>query len=144
MGKIYVNQNRGHSSYKWLLVFPQWGCVELVPKVADPFGWCFFLYGSVRSSLSPVLTLFLAHTCLFKTLAALGVRPKFIRISQEGYTLPFRKRPILARFPGRRSCSVPWIIQMESSGTTLTSLSQGSGYLQGCLLLHTIQPIRKY
>ena len=29
MGNLSVNQTRGHSVHKWLLVFPQWGSVEM-------------------------------------------------------------------------------------------------------------------
>ena len=49
----------------------------------------FFLWGSVRSSsLSPVLIMFLAQTCLFKTWAALGASQKFIKIWKVTPSLP--------------------------------------------------------
>ena len=52
----------------------------------------FLLYGSVN--LSPVLTLFFGPNLPSQTSAALWACPKFIRISQEGYTLPFQKQPV--------------------------------------------------
>ena len=73
------------------------GLYENDLKVTDPFRCCFSLCGSVRSSLSPVLTLFSWLNLPVQTWASLGVSPKFIRISHlpehPGSSLPVQSLP---------------------------------------------------
>ena len=126
-GNLSVNRTRGHSVHKWLLVFPQWGSVEMTLCRRSPLDG-FLLCGSVN--LSPVLTLVFLHQPAGSNLG----HPSFIWTSQEGYTLPFRKRPVLqAGF---------WFSILNDSdgisGTTWTSL-QPEEWLTS--RLHTPSPL---
>ena len=58
MGNLSVNRTRGHSVHEWLLVFPQWGSVEMTLGRKSPLDG-FLLCGSVN--LPPVLTLVFLH-----------------------------------------------------------------------------------
>ena len=93
MGKISVNQTRGHQCYKLLLVF--------------------FLCRSVRSSLSPVLTLFMAQPACSK----LGPPRKATPSPSGNEWLDQVSR---YKWPSILNKS-DW----ETSGTILTSLQQG-------------------
>ena len=136
MVNLSVNQTRSHSSHKWPLVFSTVGLCgnDLRSQILDGFLLC----GSVN--LSPVLTLFFGPNLPGQTWAALWASPKFIRISQEGYTIPFRKRQVARQ--------EKWLSTLNNSygisGTTLTLPQPEEWITSRCLLPHPIQPTRKY
>ena len=92
MVNLSVNQTRRHSSHKWLLVFSTVGLCgnDLMSQIA--FGW--FLTVWIGEPVTSVDTVF-GPNLPGQPWAALWASPKFIRISQEGYTLPFWKQPVL-------------------------------------------------
>ena len=76
MGNLSVNRTRGHSVHKWLLVFPQWGSVEIDLRSQIPFGW--FPTVWISEPVTSVDTGIFAPTCLFKLGPPYGPAPSFI------------------------------------------------------------------